>query len=316
MKAICENELVLDCTDYKAIDSGVVLLGDEEGSDVVAFVPNEKLEYVLPDDVVEREYERLGLPAPTIRSPEELEPRLETFAEEIDDLREHLDRQVEDLIDEDATFEEDADPERQERLRERRRTIDRLLEGVRQRGQQLRQLSTAGTERETATETEGQGAAEEADEERTATEAEGEAPAEPEDPALEAGSTTEERLASLESEMDARLGAIEAQLQELTAEGGKETGSSETEGSETEGKDGETVQGDGEEDDIPIEPGIVQGLGSTYASRLRDAGIESVGALADRTPEEIAESAEVSENRATTWIDLATELLEEERTAT
>ncbi|HKL28030.1 MAG TPA: helix-hairpin-helix domain-containing protein [Natrialbaceae archaeon] len=291
MKAICENELVLDCTDYKAIDSGVVLLGDEEGSDVVAFVPNEKLEYVLPDDVVEREYERLGLPAPTIRSPEELEPRLETFAEEIDDLREHLDRQVEDLIDEDATFEEDADPERQERLRERRRTIDRLLEGVRQRGQQLRQLSTAGTERETATETEGEGAAEEADEERTATEAEGEAPADPEDPALEAGSTTEERLASLESEMDARLGAIEAQLQELTA-GGEE------------------------EDDIPIEPGIVQGLGSTYASRLRDAGIESVGALADRTPEEIAESAEVSENRATTWIDLATELLEEERTAT
>lgn len=32
MKAICENELVLDCTDYKAIDSGVVLLGDEERS--------------------------------------------------------------------------------------------------------------------------------------------------------------------------------------------------------------------------------------------------------------------------------------------
>lgn len=295
MKAICENELVLDCTDYKAIDSGVVLLGDEEeGSDVVAFIPNEKLEYVLPDDVVEREYERLGLPAPEIRSPEELETRLEAFAEEIDDLREHLDRQVEDLIDEDATFEEDADPERQERLRERRRTIDRLLEGVRQRGQQLRQLSTTGTEGETATE------------------AEGEDEADPEDPALEAGSTTEERLASLESEMDARLGAIEAQLGKLTAEGGEESESSEVEVSETEREGGEV----GGEEDIPIEAGIVQGLGSTYAKRLHDAGIESVDALADRTPAEIAEAAEVSENRARTWIDLATELLEEERTVT
>ena len=297
MKAICENELVLDCTDYKAIDSGVVLLGDEEeGSDVVAFIPNEKLEYVLPDDVVEREYERLGLPAPEIRSPEELETRLEAFAEEIDDLREHLDRQVEDLIDEDATFAEDADHERQERLRERRRTIDRLLEGVRQRGQQLRQLSTTGTEGETATE------------------AEGEETADSEDPALEAGSTTEERLASLESEMDARLGAIEAQLQELTAEGGEESESSEVEVSGTEREGGE-VEGEGEEE-IPIEAGIVQGLGSTYAKRLHDAGIESVDALADRTPAEIAEAAEVSENRARTWIDLATELLEEERTVT
>lgn len=105
-------------------------------------------------------------------------------------------------------------------------------------------------------------------------------------------------------------------MQVLTAEGREESESPEVEASETDGDDGETVQGEAEEDEIRIEAGIVQGLGSTYAKRLRDAGIESVDALVDRSPAEIAETAAVSENKATTWIDLAVELLEEQRTAT
>lgn len=278
MKAICEDELVIDCAGYKAIDSGVVLMGDEERDDVIAFIPSEKLEYLLPDEVVEREYERLGLPAPEISSPEELESRLDEFATEVDELREHLDRQVEDLIDEGATFDEE-NLERQERLRERRRTIDRLLQQVRQRGQQLSQLSTMGSEAES-------------EPEATTREA-----GETEQAAMEAGEPAEDDLTSLRAEMDARLVAIEEQLQELA------TGA--------EGSGGEAAF---EEPSSDVD--VIQGLGPTYASRLRDAGIESVQTLAERSPEEVAEAADVGESRASTWIDQAKEVLEERQATT
>lgn len=141
MKALCENGLVIDCAGYKAIDSGVVLFGDADRTDVIGFVPNGKLHYLLPDDVVEQEHERLGVPAPTLSSPDDLEERLAAFSGELDDLSRQLDDQVRDLIDEGATVGE-ADFERQERLLERRRTIDRQLAQVQKRSHQLRQLST------------------------------------------------------------------------------------------------------------------------------------------------------------------------------
>lgn len=265
MKAICEDELVIDCMDYKAIDSGVILMGDEERKDVIAFIPNEKLEYLLPDDVVEREHERLGLPTPEISSPEDLESRLEEFAGEIDALREQLDQQVEDLIDEGATLDEE-DLERQDRLRERRRTIEQQLQQVRQRSQQLRQLSIVQADPS-------------------------EGAAETEESVVEGGESAEEDVASLKDEMDERLGAIETQLQELATEGAS--------------------QGPEASTDIDV----IDGLGPTYASRLRDAGIDSLGALAERTPEEVADAADVGEGRASTWIDRAKELLEEEQAA-
>ena len=121
MKVICEDGLTIDCTDFKAIDTGIVLIGGEEEHGAVGYVPNERLEYVLPDDVVALEHDRLGVPAPDIGSADELESRLGTFLDEIESLREGLDRQVEDLIDEDAV--EDEDAERQDRLYERRWTI-------------------------------------------------------------------------------------------------------------------------------------------------------------------------------------------------
>jgi len=189
MKAICENELVIDCAGYKAIDSGVVLTRDEEKKEVVAFVPNEKLAYLLPDDVVEREHERLGLPAPEIASAEELETRLVEFAGELDDLREILDQQVEEMIDAGAL--DEGEFERQEHLRERRRTVDRLLQQVRQRADQFRQLSAIETEA----------------------------------PAIEEGTAAEdeESVESLRAELDERLETIEAQLDELSTGTGGES---------------------------------------------------------------------------------------------
>jgi predicted flap endonuclease-1-like 5' DNA nuclease len=261
MKAICENELVIDCAGYKALDSGVVLTGDEDRSEVIAFVPNEKLEYLLPDDVAEREHERLGLPAPELTSPDDLEERLDAFVEELDALREALDQQVEELVDEDATGEEEF--ERQDRLYERRRTIDRLLQQVEQRARQLGQLSTV----------------ESGSEEHPTTTAEGRASEEP-------GTGLTERVETLER-----------QLQELAAAVDEE------------------VAGPSAAEDPNLDDVSIRGLGSTYRRRLHDAGIDTVGDLAERSPEEVADAANASASRAESWIEIAEEFLENRQLA-
>jgi predicted flap endonuclease-1-like 5' DNA nuclease len=57
------------------------------------------------------------------------------------------------------------------------------------------------------------------------------------------------------------------------------------------------------EDDEALE--IIEGLGETYANRLRSAGIESIGQLAQTGSETVADTAEVSESRANEWITSA-----------
>lgn len=49
----------------------------------------------------------------------------------------------------------------------------------------------------------------------------------------------------------------------------------------------------------------IDGIGPTFASRLSKAGIASVGALADASPDTVAEAASVSGARARSWIDQA-----------
>lgn len=58
-------------------------------------------------------------------------------------------------------------------------------------------------------------------------------------------------------------------------------------------------------DDAEIED--VNGIGPTYAERLRDSGITSVRDLAVSTPDEIAEAADVGVDRAHDWIKQASE---------
>ena len=69
--------------------------------------------------------------------------------------------------------------------------------------------------------------------------------------------------------------------------------------------DGESTSTDGEAEagDAP-KVDVVNGIGPTYADRLREAGIETVADLRDTEAERVAEVAEVSESRAGEWIEL------------
>lgn len=62
-------------------------------------------------------------------------------------------------------------------------------------------------------------------------------------------------------------------------------------------------------DDSPTDDGepldVIKGVGSTYADRLEDAGIETVDQLADADPEALAEKTGISEKRLTRWIERA-----------
>lgn len=52
---------------------------------------------------------------------------------------------------------------------------------------------------------------------------------------------------------------------------------------------------------------VVKGIGSTYAERLAEGGIETVGDLAAADPAEVAAEADVSESRLERWIQRARE---------
>lgn len=49
----------------------------------------------------------------------------------------------------------------------------------------------------------------------------------------------------------------------------------------------------------------IKGIGPTYGDKLRDAGIESVPALAEADAEELAAETEISETRLATWVERA-----------
>ncbi|QSG12497.1 putative nucleic acid binding protein, containing HHH domain [Halapricum desulfuricans] len=50
---------------------------------------------------------------------------------------------------------------------------------------------------------------------------------------------------------------------------------------------------------------VIKGIGSTYADRLADAGVETVADLAVRDADALAEETDISEKRLQTWIDRA-----------
>ena len=63
------------------------------------------------------------------------------------------------------------------------------------------------------------------------------------------------------------------------------------------------MEGEPTEDEPGIE--VINGVGETYANRLRGAGIATVADLAAADVETVTSAAEVSESRATDWIEQA-----------
>jgi predicted flap endonuclease-1-like 5' DNA nuclease len=54
----------------------------------------------------------------------------------------------------------------------------------------------------------------------------------------------------------------------------------------------------------------IKGIGSAYAERLAEAGVETVGDLVNADPEALAEATGVSETRIERWADRARQRLE------
>jgi len=77
---------------------------------------------------------------------------------------------------------------------------------------------------------------------------------------------------------------------------------------EEEPKSGDVETG-AEEDVEDVEH--VEGIGPTFAGRLRSAGVGTLAALVAADPEAIAEAADVGVGRAENWIEQATALIEE-----
>ena len=88
-------------------------------------------------------------------------------------------------------------------------------------------------------------------------------------------------------------------------EGTEEAVETEEAPSEPGEQEASTVDAGSERDDDAPEIDVINGVGPTYADRLRDAGIETVDDLRAADVERVADVAEVSESRAREWIDLA-----------
>jgi len=61
--------------------------------------------------------------------------------------------------------------------------------------------------------------------------------------------------------------------------------------------------GEGQSQDSTDDISAIDGIGPTYAGRLRGAGVETTGDLAERDPDELAAIAETGQARARDWLD-------------
>lgn len=147
------------------------------------------------------------------------------------------------------------------------------------------QKSDITVEREPETEGEGEVA-------ETESATEPEIDAEPEVVEETDGETTEDDDAAAE---------VETESDEVTE---TDTETETVEAAETD--DGTETADDGPGGEPVIE---ISGIGPTYSDRLTEAGIATISDLANSDAETVAETAEVSESRASDWIQNATDQL-------
>lgn len=330
MKAICTDGLVIDCGNFKAIDGGVVLTEDVKRKRPIGFVPLAELRYVLPDDVAPEDEEREGNADSRRRVPSRAQ------RQDVTELRDRLDR-LEASITLSGTRDADADtPEREpeghggETTDERTSNEDDVESVDAEATVDESSEDREGTERRSGTETDDGGGTDdraetrsdesgaEAGEERI--EASGFDPVAVVAEQREREKTTESKESaerSEEAEPDdgtIHIGGSDpvTVVAEQENESERESGSerpvdekSETE-AEAETEDETKAEAGGEEEEKG-ELQRIDGLGPTYATRLREAGIGTLDDLEEGDAETVATAAEVGEARAESWIEEARE---------
>jgi len=99
--------------------------------------------------------------------------------------------------------------------------------------------------------------------------------------------------------------ATEDPLEETADEPGEEVadGTSAEDAGPAESDDAAAVVDEAEPDGDPVDD--IKGIGPTYAERLGEAGISTVGDLAAADAATVADAAQASESRAADWIERA-----------
>jgi polyhydroxyalkanoate synthase len=92
--------------------------------------------------------------------------------------------------------------------------------------------------------------------------------------------------------------AVDIEVDETTTPTTEETG-----GETTEGTGGETASAVEIDDELDADLEEIEGIGPTYADRLRAAGIESPGDLVETDPDTAADEADVPKGRIQSWIE-------------
>ena len=319
MKAICEDGTEIECANFTAIDSGVLLTKDRKRDEVIGFVPNEGLRYVVPEEAStehRRDIEgRTSEGAHPDRgpSPSGSEYERERERENVAMLRDRLDRLEARL---DLLADNDAE----------RPVSAATIEG--------RSRDASGSD-EIDPETPGSSVAPEAATGETRAEPAAESDSEPEpvsesagdefggsegndgenggerergtsgfDPvAIVAGQDDPEASTHgterTEDNEDTDLGTIDIMGSDPVA-----TVAGQTEASANERAEETTSSGEGEEsDESGTELQRIDGLGPTYAGRLEAEGIETLADLEATDATEVASIADVSETRAGEWIE-------------
>lgn len=62
MKAILKNGGVIECASFRITENGASLFSDENGSELIGFIPSNELRAITPDD-----YEPQGRDSRTVR---------------------------------------------------------------------------------------------------------------------------------------------------------------------------------------------------------------------------------------------------------
>ena len=327
MKAICEDGTEIECANFTAIDSGVLLTKDRKRDKVIGFVPNEGLRYVVPEEAStehRRDIEgRTSEGAHPDRgpSPSGSEYERERERENVAMLRDRLDRleaRLDLLADNDAERSAPTTMGGRSRDASGSDEIDPETPG----SSVAPEAATGETRAEPAAESdsEPEPVSESAGDEFDGSEGnDGENSDERErgtsgfDPvAIVAGQDDPEASTHgterTEDNEDTDLGTIDVIGSDpvATVAGQAEEAADEREERSESSAEGETGDESGNESGTELQR--IDGLGPTYAGRLEAEGVETLADLEATDATEVASIADVSETRAGEWIEQVGEL--------